>query len=206
LGGRPKELNLRPSTRIKEGKGSSYRAFGAHEFVGPLVSHCCAKTQAKIHLRGSSRKRAVRAISLSALTSLSNPWFRTAVRLPFVCSSKRKEAKEKTPGLRVGAKRAEPLRCAGRRVRPELGSLWRSSDSLATPALCAGNPSALCFSFASHGAGIQQVAHSSESVQLHTGTEAVGCVLVGLRFARRPTQIVTLSERQRACLYSSPWA
>ena len=71
-----------------------------------------------------------RPIRLSALTSLPNPRFRTAVRLPFVCSSERKEAKKKTPGLRVGAKRAEPLRCSVRRVRQKLRRLSPPSNTL----------------------------------------------------------------------------
>ena len=62
---------------------------------------------------------------------------------------------------RVTRRRYAPNHCqsnkkfSSRRVGPELGSLWRSSNRLAAPAPGAGNCSALCFSFAPRGAGIQ---------------------------------------------------
>ncbi len=124
-------------------------------------------------------------------------------RLSFACPNESRQRK-RHPGY-ASALRAEPLRCAGRRVWPELGSLWRSSNRLATSAQCAERPSALCFSFAPYGTQYRRLAHSVESLRLHAGIGAVGYVLVGLRpWLIGPTKAVTLSERPRACLYSGP--
>jgi hypothetical protein len=103
--------------------------------------------------------------------------------------------RKRRPGY-ASALRAEPLRYSARRVRPELGSLWRSSNRLAAPARCAGHPLALRFSFASHGAGIQHVTRSGAPLRLPTEIGSRGYVLVGLRRRLiRPPKAVTLSER-----------
>ena len=123
--------------------------------------------------------------------------------LSFACPNESGQ-KKRHPGY-ASAQSAEPLRCASRRVWPELGSLWRSSNRLATSAQCADNPSAQCFLFAPYGAQYRQLAHSVESLRLHAGISTGAYVLVGLRLRLiRPTKDITLSERQRACLYSGP--
>ena len=63
------------------------------------------------------------------LTGLALPLFRTAVRLPFVCSSKRKEAKEMTPGTAPAAPVHSNARSDG--MHAELTSLSRCSDNCA---------------------------------------------------------------------------
>ena len=162
----------------------------------------------------------VRVTGLPVLTSLSDLWFRAAARLPFVCLSKRKEAKEKTPGLRVGAKRAEPTR---RRVgpsrrsrdatagvgmsprrqltaRPAEGRSHSSGEDAGATAMlmpkgCGQNSRR--FGDAQTGWPHRRTAPDTlrhcASRSLHTGPEY------------KP-QVPALSERQRACLYSPPWA
>ena len=122
--------------------------------------------------------------------------------LSFACPNESRQRK-RHPGY-ASPLRAEPLRCAGRRVRPELGSLSRSSDMLAASAQCAENPSALCFSFATHGAQYSRLAHSVESLRRFTGVRASGRGRPAYASLSRPIKNVTLSERQRACLYSGP--
>ena len=127
------------------------------------------------------------------------------MRLPFVCSSKRKEAKEKTPGLRVGAKRAELLPEQYQVLGPKGAALVNQygSDHFGDPQTGWPHrrraPETLrpCASRSLHtGPEYRRVTHSSELVRLHTGIKAIGYVLVGLRLRLiRPTPIVTLSER-----------
>ncbi|ERJ19411.1 hypothetical protein SSPSH_001479 [Salinisphaera shabanensis E1L3A] len=115
--------------------------------------------------------------------------------LSFACPNESGQRK-RHPGY-ASPLRAEPLRCAGRRVRPELGSLSRSSDMLAASAHCAENPLPLCFSFAAHGAQYRRLAHSVESLRRCTGVRASGRGRSAYASLSRPLKTVTLSERQR---------
>ena len=92
------------------------------------------------------RARDFQATTVSALTSLSYLLFRTAVRLPFVCLSKRKEAKEKTPGTAP----ATPVHSDAQRRRDAAKTRIALAmlKQLAAPALCAGHPSPLRLSVA----------------------------------------------------------
>jgi len=77
--------------------------------------------------RNSLSRTTTNRVEFPAISPSIQPGFRAAARLPFVCLSKRKEAKEKTPDTAPAMPVHSDARDDG--MRPELGPLWRPSNS-----------------------------------------------------------------------------